>query len=129
MNENEKIVTEQSVTTNTPVVEEPVQVVNTEPEKPKKNVKKIVVRVIELLIIVVFVVWAYMLYSDYDSVKQSHKPKYCFFGVKTEKQKLGTIEVYKCMGYKVVTYKTEDAKMTEFVPIWQGNRKLEDINK
>ena len=94
-----------------------------------RNVRKVIVRIFEIIIIILFAIWAYILYCDYDNVKQSKKPKYCFFGNKLEKEKLGTIETYTCLGYKVVTYKTKDAKMTEFVPIWQSNRDLKDINK
>ena len=111
-----------------PVVETPVVQEETKEEKKKKE-KNPVVRVLEVLIILLFLVWAFMLYHDYDNVKASKKPDFCFFGEDEEKLDLGTITTYKCIGYKVVKYKTEDASMTEFSALWQGNRKLEDINK
>jgi hypothetical protein len=95
-------------------------------EKKKKSILSIIIGII---LVAMFAAWAFMLLSDYNNVKQSIEPKYCFFGKKEEKESLGKITTYMCLGYKVVFYQKEDSTLTEFNPLWEKNKKLEDINR
>ncbi len=100
-----------------------------EAKEENKKVRKLIKRITGFLMVALFVVWGILLYHDYDNIKKGIKPDFCIFGEEKTKEKLGTIVTYKCLGYKVVSYKTEDASMTEFVPLWQENKKLSEINK
>jgi hypothetical protein len=81
------------------------------------------------VIIVLFIIWAFLVYSDYGAVKNGAEPKFCLFGKNETEEKQGTIKTCTGLGYKVVQYRIADAKMTEFIPIWQKNKTLEDIHK
>lgn len=100
-----------------------------EAKEENKKVRTLIKRITGFLMVALFVVWGILLYHDYDNIKKGVKPDFCIFGEEKTKEKLGTIVTYKCLGYKVVSYKTEDASMTEFVPLWQENKKLSEINK
>ena len=95
-------------------------------EKKKRNIFSIIISV---LMLILFGLWAFMLFNDYNNIKAGDEPKYCFFGKTEEKETEGTIITYRCLGYKVVYYQKEDSTLTEFVPLWQKNKKLEDINR
>lgn len=100
-----------------------------EAKEENKKVRTLIKRITGFLMVALFVVWGILLYHDYDNIKKGSKPDFCIFGEEKTKEKLGTTVTYKCLGYKVVTYKTEDASMTEFIPLWQENKKLSEINK
>ena len=98
-------------------------------EGKKEKKSNVVTIIFGVLMVVLFGGWAFMLLTDYNNVKQGNDPSFCFFGKTEEKEPLGTITTHKCLGYKVVSYKKEDSSLTEFNPLWQKNKKLEDINK
>ena len=100
-----------------------------EAKEENKKVRILIKRITGFLMVALFVVWGILLYHDYDNIKKGTKPDFCIFGEEKTKEDLGTIVTYKCLGYKVVSYKTEDASMTEFIPLWQENKKLSEINK
>jgi hypothetical protein len=119
------------VETQPPVNPQPVETTDDKQAKKEDNkkIKKIIKRIMGFIMVVIFVIWGLMLYHDYSNIQNKKEPDFCIFGSEVEQKELGTIKTYTCIGYKVVNYKTEDAIMTEFVPVWQPNKELSEINK
>lgn len=96
-------------------------------EHPKKSSP--VKIIIFLIVLALFVSWAFLVYSDYGRVKASQDPQYCVFGTNVDETKEGTITECIGLGYKVIKYKTLDIKMTEFVPVWEKTKTLQELEE
>ena len=81
-------------------------------------------------ILLVFAIWAFLVYTDFGNIKKNEEPQFCFFGTKKQEIKgEGSIEECIGLGYKVVKYQTLDARMTEFVPLWEKTKTLDVLNE
>jgi len=101
-------------------------------EHPKKKnlvLTIIVPPIIFLIFLALFVAWAFLVYSDYGRVKASQDPQYCVFGTNVNETEDGTITECIGLGYKVIKYKTLDIKMTEFVPVWEKTKTLQELEE
>ena len=106
-------------------------------EQNKKKKHSPILLIILFIIIIIFGVWAFFVYHDYGRVKASKEPDYCWLGKShTEYKKSdsyngyeGTIDICKGPGYKVIVYKTVAFKVTEFVPMWEKTKTLEEVDK
>jgi hypothetical protein len=102
-----------------------------------KKKKSPVLLIILFLIIIIFGIWAFLVYQDYGRVKEGKAASYCWFGsthteyVKSDSYKgyEGTIDTCTGPGYKVVIYKTVAFKVTEFVPVWEKTKTLDEVAK
>ena len=81
-------------------------------------------------VLLVFAIWAFLVYTDFGNIKKNEEPQFCFFGTKTQEIKgKGSIEECIGLGYKVVKYQSLDARMTEFVPIWEKTKTLDVLDE
>ena len=81
-------------------------------------------------VLLVFAIWAFLVYTDFGNIKRNEEPQFCFFGTKKQEIKnKGSIEECLGLGYKVVKYQTYDARMTEFVPLWEKTKTLDVLDE
>jgi len=103
----------------------------------KKKKSNPVLLVILFLLIIFFGAWAFIVYQDFGRVKSNKEPQFCWFGTVTEEIKVtesykgpeGTIVTCTGPGYKVVKYTTINFKVTEFVPLWEVNKTLQELDE
>ena len=85
-------------------------------------------------ILLVFAIWAFLVYTDFGNIKRNEEPQFCFFGTTEQEIKEGDFvkgKINECigLGYKVVKYETLDARMTEFVPLWEKTKTLDVLEE